>query len=175
MVGWQRARSAVDTLVLQRDQQHHELHRSCLYRQYSTRRYSLTDLAETNTLSIDLSQSWTNSSVTVFATEKNAPLVLRPALWPDNNGQVFYTYNGAYADMDRTNASDFRNQVWQFTPDGNSGGVWTFATQSDSSDFDMLRKTVSGSYAYGDGVGYALGGIINSATNGPTMIDTMAV
>lgn len=100
-----------------------------------------------------------------YTIDKDAPVVNREALWPDANGQVFYAYDGGWGDQYLTRSSDSSNQLWKFSPNGHAG-VWTLVSPSDEFSFSSLSRVMDGSYAFGNGVGYALGGVSNYATGG---------
>lgn len=55
------------------------------------------------------------------------------------------------------------NTLWQFTPSGASGH-WAQSYVSPSSIFSSLSRVSSAIYAYGNGLGFALGGIQSLAT-----------
>jgi hypothetical protein len=75
----------------------------------------------------------------------------------------FYAYNGGAQGYDPIPA----NGLWQFTPSGNSG-TWSSPGVSASSNFSALLRVMEAASAFGDGIGYALGGAQNShTTDGP--------
>jgi hypothetical protein len=79
----------------------------------------------------------------------------------------FYAYNGGAQGFDSIPA----NAVWQFTPSGNSG-TWSSPGVSASSNFSALLRVMEAASAFGDGIGYALGGAQNShTTDGPPYIN----
>ena len=78
-------------------------------------------------------------------------------------GEVFYAYNGGWSLQAADNTTDYSNQLWQFSPSG-SVGAWSLVSPSSDSGFSSLSRVMFGSYAYGDGAGYALGGASSSAT-----------
>jgi hypothetical protein len=88
-------------------------------------------------------------------------------LWRDPSNKSFYAYNGGAQGYDPTPA----NELWQFTPSGNSG-TWSSPGVSASSNFSNLLRVMEAASAFGDGIGYALGGAQNShTTDGPPYFD----
>jgi hypothetical protein len=55
------------------------------------------------------------------------------------------------------------NALWAFQPSGNSG-EWSQISIDASSNFSSLSRITAGSYAYGNGLGFALGGTESYAT-----------
>jgi hypothetical protein len=87
---------------------------------------------------------------------------------------VFYAYNGAYSDeLQESGHLDYANQLWQFSPSGNSG-VWSNVTPSADSIFSTLNRTAGGTYFSGNGIGFALSGARATSTD-PTLTETMLV
>lgn len=115
---------------------------------------------------MDLSTSWTNSSVTVKPIRpKDAPIVNNEALWLDADNKTVYQYNGgisnAPVDWWET-AMTPPNSLYQFDPDSNS---WSSSYKSPSSIFSSLARVTGSINAYGNGLGFALGGIQSYSTN----------
>jgi len=76
------------------------------------------------TLSIPLSSSWTNTTVSITAISKSSPVLNRPELWPALDGKSFYSWGG-WRSYFLTNAGPIpASAPWQFTVDGNGGGTW---------------------------------------------------
>lgn len=114
--------------------------------------------------SIDLSTSWTNQSVEFNAIPKlgtGPATLIREGLWlgPDD---TFYSYGGGFSYWENDPDTP-PNQLWQFHPNGNSGS-WSQITFQTSS-FLRLKRTYYCIYASTEGLGFALGGIIDSSTN----------
>ena len=81
------------------------------------------------------------------------------------SGKTFYAYDGGISQA-LTNwygTPPPVNALWEFTPSG-SGGSWSQAAISPSSIFSSLIRVTNAIYAYGNGLGFALGGWENDAT-----------
>ncbi len=128
-------------------------------------RGGLLTQADNYTYSIDLSSSWTNSSLTLTQIAKSAPVLNTGALWLDASGDIFYAYDGSISGAPPTwyNNEVPTNSVWQFSPSGDSG-LWSLAPVAPSSNFSVRSRVSQAAYAYGNGLGFALGGIENAAT-----------
>lgn len=97
-------------------------------------RSSLT-LADNDTLSIDLTKSWTNSSITFNTINKTAqgvPQWNSENLWPDPSGESFYQWDGEWSYL-RLNYGTPQSILYQCTPDGKGGESRTPPRSSSSS------------------------------------------
>lgn len=91
-----------------------------------------------------------------------APTLVSQALWVDPSGTSFYAYDGGLSyELPIPEAPP--NQLWQFTPSGNSGN-WSQVGPPASSNFTTLVRGYAGIYTSGGGLGFALGGVENGAT-----------
>ena len=117
------------------------------------------------TYSIDLSQSWTNSSVEIKTIPKSAPVLNNEALWIDESGETAYAYNGGLsaALLNWYEASPPVNSLWQIKPSGGSGH-WSQSYVSPSSNFTNVVRVTSAIQASGNNLGFALGGLQSDAT-----------
>jgi hypothetical protein len=118
----------------------------------------LIHLQVNSTLSIDLGQSWTNSSVVIKTTPKSttgAPLLSGQALWIDSIANVFVAWGGTAP----FGSLPPENQAWRFTADGAGSGSWSVIDPSNSPLFSQLVRTEGCAAASGNGVGYCLGGL----------------
>lgn len=126
---------------------------------------TLFDPTVNYTYSIDLSSSWTNSSVTINTIRpKAAPVVNNEALWLDADNQTIYAYNGGLSQAPPnwwTYETPPPNGLWEFKPDI---GKWVSAYISPSSIFSSLGRVTASINAYGNGLGFALGGFQTDAT-----------
>ena len=117
------------------------------------------------TYSIDLSSSWTNSSITINTIRpKAAPVVNSEALWLDADNKTIYAYNGGLSEAPPgwyNNAVAPANYLWEFKPDA---GRWTQAYISPSTIWSTLVRVAGSIDAYGNGLGFALGGAQSYAT-----------
>ena len=118
------------------------------------------------TYSLDLSSSWTNSSITINTIRpKNAPIVNNEALWLDADNTTIYQYNGGISNAPvdwLEDAETPQNSLSQFNPKSDS---WSASYISPSSIFSSLARVTSSINAYGNGLGFALGGIQSYSTN----------
>ena len=123
-----------------------------------------------DTLSIGLSQSWTNDSVTINVINKTAPVLNYVALWPDQHNQSFFQWAGEQSfDLPQgTNPPIPSDSLWQFTVDGNGAGSWAQQSIAANSIFPALTRPAAAYIANGNGVGYALGGYSSARTSPQT-------
>lgn len=54
--------------------------------------------------------------------------------------------------------------LWQFTSDGNGGGSWDVASSAEDSMYQSLNQPSHALATSGNGVGYALGGMLTCQT-----------
>ena len=93
---------------------------------------------------------------------KAAPVVNQEALWLDAENKTIYAYNGGISNSEPNwflDSTTPANGLWQF--DGNS---WRSSYISPSSIFSSLNRVTSAIYAYGNGLGFALGGVQSLST-----------
>lgn len=100
------------------------------------------------------------------AIESSAPALIFQALWEDPSGSSFYAYDGgvSYSLELWQEPAPPGNQLWHFTPSGGGSGKWSQVGELASSNFTTLKRSYNGFYAFGGGLGFALGGYQNSAT-----------
>ena len=105
-----------------------------------------------------------NNTVTLKAIEKAAPVLRGPALWVDIDQKTFYAYGGTSggpgADYDPP-----PNELWRFTPSGNSGSWSEVSLAPESENFTNLVRTVGSGATSGRGLGFSLGGIESLPTS----------
>ncbi|KAG8534294.1 uncharacterized protein KY384_001138 [Bacidia gigantensis] len=91
---------------------------------------------------------------------------LNQALWTDVSKESFYAYDGSVSGSIPFSQQPAppSNQLWQFTPSGNSG-AWSQISPPALSNFSSLVRRTNGIYASGGDLGFALGGYQNSGTN----------
>lgn len=109
--------------------------------------------------SVDLSVGWTNQTVSFNRIEKaGIPLLNTANLWKDPSNSSFYLYNGEMSHKSNGVPPPV-NQLWRFTVSGNSG-TWSSpgVSPAAASDFAALLRVTRAASAFGNGVGYALGG-----------------
>ena len=115
-----------------------------------------------HTLSIDMSKSWSNDSVSIRVLDKgDAPNLNDQILWPSSDNKSFFPFGGEESWLD--NPFYPPDMIfWQFKADGQGGGNWSqFDTSSDST-FQTLTRPVNALGAVVDDTGYIIGGCMNS-------------
>ncbi len=120
-------------------------------------------------LSIDLSQSWTNSSVTIQSTSKpsGVPSKNKPSLWYDKQKDVLYTgYAGGPSNV--AGQSESPMYVWLFKPDHTGSGNWSGVIGSDDPIWNTLTRSNNCLISYGSDSAYILGG--TDPTNRDTLL-----
>ena len=95
-----------------------------------------------------------------------APALVAQALWVDPSGTSFYAFDGgiSYSVSLSERPPPPPSEIWQFIPSGISGD-WSLVSPPASSNFTTLIRGYQGTYTYGAGLGFALGGLENAATN----------
>ncbi|KAL1651936.1 hypothetical protein SLS58_000059 [Diplodia intermedia] len=130
-------------------------------------------------LSIDLSKNWTNATVTLQSTSKpsSVPSLNHPGIWYDSSADTIYTgFAGRISSLNESDLSPWPMGVWSFKPDGLGSGTWDTALATDDKVFDSITRPYTAAVAYGNGVGYALGGSVTWQTApGITGGDTSAI
>ena len=100
------------------------------------------------------------------STHSDAPALIAQALWVDPSGTSFYAFDGgiSYSIALSAQPPTPPNELWQFNPSGMSGN-WSLVDTPAWSNFTTLIRGYKGIYTSGAGMGFALGGLENSATN----------
>lgn len=116
------------------------------------------------TLSIDLSNSWINSSVVINAIPKDpsVPRLNRAILWGNPNQTAFYLWGGQTSNV-AINYPPPANNLWKFSVDG-AGGSWS-EVQVFSSTFESLVLQGEGCGLTVGDTGYFLGGFLSPITD----------
>ncbi|KAK5116523.1 hypothetical protein LTR85_009148 [Meristemomyces frigidus] len=114
-----------------------------------------------DTLSIPLSTSWTNSTVSFSAVNRGTyptqPSLGGEDLWLSNDSTSFYTFGG---ELPFTSiGTPVYPKLWLFTADGNGGGNWSEATSGEDSTYRSLVQPSHALATSGNGLGFALGGV----------------
>ncbi|KAI2621142.1 hypothetical protein GGR54DRAFT_639271 [Hypoxylon sp. NC1633] len=117
--------------------------------------------AVSSTLSLKLSESWTNDTVEIRAINKTVPLLDQQIYWSDASINSFYTWGG----MTVGSQPPPQNELWLFNADGRGGGAWSQVTQGDYRDFSQLKRPVASAFTQNKRVGYAFSGQVTSKTD----------
>lgn len=112
------------------------------------------DMPENVTYSVDLSTSWTNQTIRFNRIPKTAPVLNYVALWADSTNSSFYAWAG---EVNKALPVP-QNSVWKFTPSSGGFGSWSEQSMPSNSIFPSLTRPAGAISAYGNGVGYLLGG-----------------
>jgi hypothetical protein len=110
-----------------------------------------------NTLSIDLTQPWTVSTVNALFAPKPSTMapVRRPYLWYDPVSNLIYERGGWAYDGD-----SYSYPLWSFQPDVEGGVVWNVA--QDTSAAEQYTSTVFSAFTASNANFYSLGGVLSS-------------
>ena len=102
----------------------------------------------------------------LISTNSEAPALISQALWVDSSATSFYAFDGgiSYSVPPSERPPPPPNELWQFTPSGNSGS-WSLVGPPASSNFTTLIRGYKGLYTSDAGFGFALGGLESAATN----------
>lgn len=121
-----------------------------------------------STYSIDVSSSWTNTTVVIKQIDKSIDgrILLRPKLWPAVDNSSFYSYNGVKSWIPPSGDPP-PNKLYKFTSDGSGGGQWSEEEQSytASSNFTNLVRVGGSAKACGPDTCYFVGGWRCSSTD----------
>lgn len=111
-------------------------------------------------LSIDLSLSWTNSTVRIQSTAKpsNCPSLNGPSLWYNQEESVFYTGFAGWLPNFRNDDATMDPSIWTFEPDGTGSGAWNEIISSGASALRSLNRPEQAYQAFGGDSAWVLGG-----------------
>ncbi|MCJ1468324.1 hypothetical protein MMC07_006952 [Pseudocyphellaria aurata] len=121
----------------------------------------------TTILSIDLSQTWSNSTVLIHSTSKpnGAPNLVHPSLWYDEQQDLLYSgFAGSVSEFG-DGLSPPPLSLWTFKPDGFGSGSWNVEIDSSNPLWDNYTRPGQPMMASGSGKAFALGGYENSRTS----------
>jgi hypothetical protein len=121
----------------------------------------LTFCAVNFTQSIDLSTSWTPSTVKFnqLPADPRSP-VNNAAAWPDASDSSIYIFSGELSYT--SNSVEPHKPLYNFKPDGNGGGSWS--QPATTSAYSSLIQPAGGSFVGGNGTGLYLGGVLTDRT-----------
>ena len=117
---------------------------------------------DNQTISIDISQSWTPGSVTLTRIEKSAPVLNDEYLWPSYDGKSFYAWGGYASPLLDTNGNPDTppNDLWRFGVDGQGAGSWNRISVPGT-----FTRTTHALTAFDNDTAYLLGGEISERTS----------
>ncbi|KAL2075522.1 hypothetical protein VTL71DRAFT_465 [Oculimacula yallundae] len=122
----------------------------------------------TTTLSIDMSKSWTNSSVVInsFTKPSGIPYLDDGDLWyNEKENRLQEGFVGAAARFNSPEEAGYPLGMWSFKLDGQGGGTWSKDTAAtDAIISAKLTRPYQALTAVGGGVALSLGGYENSRT-----------
>ncbi|KAL8891757.1 MAG: hypothetical protein Q9215_001295 [Flavoplaca cf. flavocitrina] len=132
---------------------------------------SVVNQYASNTLSIDLSQDWVNSSVVFNSITKpaGAPLLSDSSLWYDQDNDIFYSGFTGRSSLFGDQPDPPPISVWSFKPDGAGGGSWKVDISPDDPKWSRRTRTDWGYTASGGGSALVLGGVLNPWTTPASM------
>lgn len=107
-----------------------------------------------DTLSVNLKESWINSTVDIKVTNQTAPSLNKAALWRDPQQRTAYLWGGSAV----PGTVPETKELWQFTADDNGGGTWSTSDPANSDELWSLARTNAASAASCHGKGFYLGG-----------------
>ncbi|MCJ1465552.1 hypothetical protein MMC07_004170 [Pseudocyphellaria aurata] len=123
----------------------------------------------TTILSIDLSQTWSNSTVTIHSTYKptGVPNLTHSSLWYDEREDLLYSGFAGRAPTFGDRPWPSNSSLWSFKPDGAGSGSWDKVIDSDSLVWHSFTRPCQPMMAFGSGSAYVLGGFESWQTRSP--------
>ncbi|KAN0080657.1 hypothetical protein V8E54_003861 [Elaphomyces granulatus] len=121
------------------------------------------------TMAIDLTSSWTTSSVTVVATNKSVEVLesssllgRRPDMWYDPTADLVYSIGGLSYNIDgQLYDVDMVPTLWGFKPQSNGSVEWKSQSSTTNPQSAVLASNVAGGLSATSPTGhYNLGGFI---------------
>ena len=132
----------------------------------------MSPLQADSMLSIDLSRSWTNSSVTIHSITKpdGAPNLNSASLWyHDSAGLLYSGYTGSSSSWSIDKLPPLPPlSLWTFKPDETGSGTWAELFNSNASVWPSTTRPHNAYMAYGNSFAYILGGEDSGDTPGHT-------
>lgn len=121
-------------------------------------------LTMNTTMSIPLTQSWTNESIEFTQTEHSDPGSVNSfALWADPDANRLYRWGGSMARNADMSEDDVR--LWAFAAGDDGTGTWGTQAPFDQETFDELVGAMGGASTSCNGKGYYIGGLGRSSTD----------
>ena len=124
-------------------------------------------------LSIDLSQDWTNATVTIHSTTKpdGAPNLNNPSLWYHEAEDLIYSgfagWNSSFGDEPNLPPLS----LWTFKPDGIGSGAWNRIISTGSSVWARLTRPGMPLMAFDSTSAWVIGGATSTFIGGPASKD----
>ena len=121
-------------------------------------------------LSIDLSQSWTNSTVNIRSTSKpsGVPNLVSPSLWySEKQNLLYFGFTGRISSFPAGDSMPVDDlSLWSLKPDGSGAGTWNSITsENDTTDgFHGISRPFAPLQAFGGEMALILGGMANEGT-----------
>lgn len=113
------------------------------------------------TLSIDLSSSWTNRTVTINSISKpqDCPVMNFATLWKSEDAKILYSFGGETSWLSNGQNQTYPLSIWSFSPDGQGSGSWREAVGENSTAWPKsITRPMGGQAASGPDTAYYLGG-----------------
>ncbi|KAI3528019.1 kelch repeat protein [Colletotrichum filicis] len=110
--------------------------------------------AVNSTLSIDLTTSWSATSVRIREIPKTPKTMDQQAMWKNDAKSTFWIWGGHSpfgAPLDEPTS-------WKFEADGKGGGTWSKETPANPTLFQELRRNEGGAFASTPDAGFWFGG-----------------
>lgn len=119
-----------------------------------------------STLSIDMSRSWSASTVKITSITKSAPKLMGQAIWEDTTSSTpgFYIWGGHTPYGSERNDIQKRS-VWRFEADGQGGGSWTKKLSSNQEMQQSFVLPECGAFTTAGNTGVFVGGTGSSWTD----------
>ncbi|KAK1758858.1 kelch repeat protein [Echria macrotheca] len=115
------------------------------------------------TLSIDISKSWSASSVKINSIPKPALVLVSQAIWVDNSSSSFYIWGG-HSPYGATTNNITKTSQWKFTADGRGAGTWTKEIPSNPRVLETFTFSENGAVATAGDTGFYVGGVASGWT-----------
>ncbi|SPO03327.1 uncharacterized protein DNG_06009 [Cephalotrichum gorgonifer] len=121
-----------------------------------------------STLWIDVSESWSPSTVAINVVKKPGPKLSLQAIWPGEDRSSFYIWGGRVMASDGRADGLSKSEMWRFTTGGEGGGQWASEIPNESDAFASLLLPQRGAYTTVNNTGYFVGGTVIQSSD-PTL------
>ncbi|KAH8882211.1 hypothetical protein GQ53DRAFT_847810 [Thozetella sp. PMI_491] len=117
------------------------------------------------TLSLDLSSSWTNTSVKFTESDgSGSKFYKNPTLWKDPLSSSFFVVGGESAIYGVTDEATNALELMKYTVDGKGSGSWSSSQPSNPDILNQIKGTGAAAAADCAGVGLYTGSYVNDDT-----------